>query len=587
VSPPNNTDKKGRGVSSDYQVVLGGFSAQKKEIPRVGLVVNLARSTSLPASPVRAIHHAQLSRPAARIVRGEYEESAVRKHHRRSSFSFSKTLARALIALVALNPFVSVYADELPPTYADIVIAQTSSEIITDNSITPSATPEASVGETENTAIPESSPASEEPVSEPSLLENIISAVVDIFTPGDANETISTSTPEIISDPVVVTPELIETATSTEEIFPNPEPEEIATTTDEILPTSESTASSTEPVLDPTETPSGGAATTPKEESATVEEITTEEATTTEEVIDENQTPEPSAPTETSSEPAVVQKVFFKDSECTPTDDGGYYCVSKNLGNTTDSTIGAPRVFAEAIEGDDKEIYYEDATGKSQITRNEYDDDAPSYDENSQIILWHALINGRYQIMFYDKNQASTGFRQLTDSDYNNTNPYVSGHGAVWQGWVNGNWEVFYAKDVMAPELEVRQITSSERNDMFPHLSEKFITWQSFYEDMWHVFVYDMTTGETSQITKSTDGKYENPRFALLFEKRDENGEVKTIGYDIASGQEIPISHGGSASSPLIPLSQPDSEKAMPLSGTGTSTLKTLGKDGDNTDSGE
>jgi beta propeller repeat protein len=202
------------------------------------------------------------------------------------------------------------------------------------------------------------------------------------------------------------------------------------------------------------------------------------------------------------------------------------------------------------------------------------------------MIVWQVLLKGRYQIMSSDKNSAKT--KQITDTAYNNTNPNVHENGAVWQGWVNENWEIFYAADLKEDAPAVMQITSNNTHDMFPQLSGGFITWQSFYSGTWHVFVYDLASGQTTQVTKTADGKYENPRFALLFESRNENGDVETVGYDISSGQEIPISHKGEKQpSHTVPLPQPENDKALPLPAGQSSTSTQQIKDQEGDDGGD
>ena len=571
-------------------MVLGSFVAKEKQIPHAGLVVDLSRKVSLPVVSDRT--------PVASPYHGNFV------------VSLSKIVTVFLLVLLSVNPVIPVFAGELLPDFSDLAGTEISSETITDESIVPSVTETEATSEisatTETVDLTDDATMTDDPQvttteSEPpqgeTLFEKITEAITDIFNPdnlAEVSDEIAPSTEEALIQEDSIN------ATSTEETIISDE--ETATSTENIIIPQEETTIENNTTNDGTTDPSnsggqaeqndpqvtdGNATSTEnviisEEETAidtSTEGVTEEEEIiSTEEVITENAIPVFTTPEEPT--PIAQPKVFFKDNECTETDDGGYYCISKNLGSTTTAPVLSPRVYSEVL-ANGKEIYYEDVNGKVQITQNEYDDDAPSYDERNGIILWHALINGRYQIMSFERNSSSTGIRQLTNTSYNNTNPYVSGKGAVWQGWVNDNWEIFYVKDVTAPSFEIRQITSISQNDMFPNLSEKFITWQSFFEETWHVFVYDIETGETSQITKTINGKYENPRFALLFEKRDENGMVQTIGYDIASGKEIPISHGNSPSSPLS-LPQADNDKAMPFpASTGTTTVKTTEKDGE------
>jgi hypothetical protein len=117
----------------------------------------------------------------------------------------------------------------------------------------------------------------------------------------------------------------------------------------------------------------------------------------------------------------------------------------------------------------------------------------------------------------------------------------------------------------------IEQISVNEQPDMFPQLSDGFITWQSFVGGSWRVFVYNLENGEISQISQPEAGRYENPRFALLFENRKENGEVETVGYDVVSGKEIPI-NAPHVPSPAVPSQGGEEDKAVPVPAGQTST---------------
>jgi hypothetical protein len=541
-------------------VVLGDFVAEeKKKTPDRSFAVSLNSRTSPPK--ISAPHLPRFV-PRANPVASPFA-------------SVSKAASFLLLVFVSFNPLVPVYADELPPSFPELLSAETQNETANEenaaapNAEMPSAETVATAAETVLPSSPESATTAEEVSAEEETPIAPDEGITESEIVPPAEET-STSAEPIVSGET--SPEAQESIPPEEEGIAAPTEENTATTTEEAVANEEESAPAEEETAPNEEEP------TAQEENEIVPEENAEEVS--------EEIPAPAAPDVLPQAPTPVAqpKVFFKDNECTPMDDGGFYCVSAKLSSTTEITsIRTPRAYAEAGINDDKEIFYEDAYEKTQITSNTYDDDAPSYDERTSIILWQALAGGRYQIMFYDRTSTTTGIRQLTDTPYNNTNPRINGKSAVWQGWVNNNWEVFYTPDVTVGALEVRQITSNSANDMFPNLSEKFITWQSFFDDTWHVFVYDMETEATSQITKTVDGKYENPRFALLFEKRGLNGEVETIGYDVASGQEIPISRAGDpnkSSLPLIP--EADNDKALPLqSATSTTSVKTQEKDGD------
>ena len=572
VIQPRSTKKYSGDPSSSYQVVLGGFTAKETLIPKKGLVVNLSRK-SLPTSTekISTSHHSQQYRGGGFIR------------------SLSKIAASLLLVFVAGNPLVPVFADELPPDFSDLA-GQPASETLTDETSSEQEAVETTVEDTT--------------IAEPSIENNdAVTDSADTAESAESTDPLETVTPSTdpvteSEDEVVTEEDTSDEITATDPVIPEVTAPDEETTLDE-TETSAETPTETEETDDEVsanETISSEPETTNTEETIAeeeqteaetsedaTEEISEEVAEDTTETVDQDLAPASVIPMPETPTPIAQPKVFFKDNECTPTDDGGYYCVAPKLGIGASSTPAiSSRVYSE-VGPNGKEIYYEDVNGKTQITSNTYDDDAPSYDERSSTIVWQSLIDGRYQIMLFERNASSSETRQLTSTAYSNTNPYIKGKSAVWQSWVNDNWEIFYTKDAAIPSPEIRQITSSSQNDMFPHLSEKFITWQSFFDDTWHVFVYDLETGETSQITKTADGKYENPRFALLFEKRDENGVVQTIGYDIATGQEIPISHGdGTASAPLLPIPQADNDKALPLTSASTTTsVKNPEKDGE------
>ena len=241
---------------------------------------------------------------------------------------------------------------------------------------------------------------------------------------------------------------------------------------------------------------------------------------------------------------------------------GALYCV-QDQGAPPPDEMGT--VFVEKDFEGDREIFIREAGRTTQITYNTYDDFAPVYDEVTGRIVWHAMINDRLQIMLHDRTTGET--RQLTDTPYNNSNPYVYGDSVVWQAWKGDNWEIMLAENLSGDTPTITQITNNARHDMFPRLFENFITWQAQTRDSWHIVTYDRTTKRYSYVRKTGKGRYENPRFALLFDSRDENGEVRVVGYDVVTDEEIP----------LTPLSRPVPRKPKtPTEDTGEAALPAL-----------
>ena len=224
----------------------------------------------------------------------------------------------------------------------------------------------------------------------------------------------------------------------------------------------------------------------------------------------------------------------------------------KNGSTTQETSVKTVKVFVEVDAEGDKEIYLDRSGVTEQVTNNWYEDDKPSYDEISGIVVWQSLIQDRYQIMSY--NTVTGELRQITGTSYNNTNPHVYGNTVVWQGWIENNWEILFT-DLTLAEREIVQVTNNIWDDMFPQIHERLITWQAFIDDVWQVFVYDIVNKSTMRVGES-DGRYENPRFMLVIDNKKENGDVATVGYDTVTGEITPF---GVTPAPLMPQNVPES----------------------------
>jgi hypothetical protein len=172
---------------------------------------------------------------------------------------------------------------------------------------------------------------------------------------------------------------------------------------------------------------------------------------------------------------------------------------------------------------------------------------------------------------------------QVTDTRGNNTNVHADGETLVWQGWDNGDWEVYYTQNIHEGQGAVQKLTDNDKHDMFPQVSSNLITWQGASGAGWMVYVHDLYTHKTTEIGENTGGKYENPRFVLLLENRKENGDVETIGYDIASGETIPLRTSSQVPIPSDVPQAPTQEQgqAVPTTATTTQQKTTKNADGD------
>ncbi len=248
---------------------------------------------------------------------------------------------------------------------------------------------------------------------------------------------------------------------------------------------------------------------------------------------------------------------------CLTIDNIGYYCLKDpkgQSGSLTPSEV-VTGVNSQLGEGSAyKQIFMTKGGASTQLTHDLWDDTFPSIDVSGKSIVWQGNVNGRWQIFFANAATSSTpAITALTHSNESNFNPRVDGDDVVWQGWVDGNWEIFLAEH-LAPanylsdnnipventrlgidhSWKVTRITTNSVHDMFPSVSGGLVTWQSFQDNTWAVYAYSIKTGATTKL--SSDGaKSENPRFAITWDERTPEGAAHMVGYDIASGKTIDL----------------------------------------------
>lgn len=232
---------------------------------------------------------------------------------------------------------------------------------------------------------------------------------------------------------------------------------------------------------------------------------------------------------------------LFSKNACVSVGDGSFYCTEAT---STPAIMGADRVFSAVDSEGDREIYIEKEGQLVTITDNLFDDDAPFYDEVSESLVWHRLIEGRYQVVSYDLTSEEE--RVLTHDHYNNMEPSRYDTLTVWQGWVGDDWEIMIDEG-----NGVRMLTDNTYHDIAPRINSGYIIWQSFEENAWRVKVYDIYTGRIETIDDTEGMSLENPRFVLVYDAKHKNGDVETKGYDLQSKKIIPLS--------AIPVSIPDS----------------------------
>ena len=243
-----------------------------------------------------------------------------------------------------------------------------------------------------------------------------------------------------------------------------------------------------------------------------------------------------STPAETPSEPTLVSNVqtdnmfAFNKNECTEVQDGSFYCQKISY-----DTLAENDLFAAPDATGDMEIYVIQNGEQMKITDNAVDDASPYYDTRSKTIVWHRLVADRYQIISYDIETGTE--EQITDTSVNNMEPTRNGSYTVWQRWVQNNWEIILLDDGVET-----QITDSIEHDIAPHIRGDLIIWNVRSSDgTQSLMTYDIGSEVFNEI-KDTDGvSVANPRMLVMYEAQYQNGDTVMKGFDLVTGEVIPI----------------------------------------------
>jgi hypothetical protein len=235
----------------------------------------------------------------------------------------------------------------------------------------------------------------------------------------------------------------------------------------------------------------------------------------------------------------------FTKQQCVSMGEGAYHCFEAK----TESLIDERGSLYVAQDADgDKEIYLVTNDREYAITDNKLDDDAPHYDPVSDSIVWHRLVDGRYQIFDYqDKHET------LLSADFENSmEPHRAGAYTVWQSWVDGGWQV-----VLNDSTSTRVISTSGGQNIAPQVEGDYVIWNVTDGVTHKVAVYEIATGLVSLIDDEEGARVYNPRFVLVYDTKFDNGDVITKGYDAETGDVVPLA----AAAPAMPEELPESDQ--------------------------
>jgi hypothetical protein len=309
------------------------------------------------------------------------------------------------------------------------------------------------------------------------------------------------------------TPEVLPDASAPSEPPPETVPPAEPAVPIEVEPVVENPPS--DPVL---ETTGGGEEsvlpeTDPVVETASTTDTGTSTATTT----------DPTTPTLTVESDQMIQ--FNKDN-CLAVEDGSFYC---QIATTTPATE-EQGLFSLPDSDGDLEIYIKNNSGMQQITFNTVDDASPYYDPASDSLVWHRLIDERYQIVVYD--MASGEERQLTDTSTNNMEPFRADNIIVWQYWDNDAWQIMLFDGETA-----NQLTNTSEHNLAPVVRNNLVVWHRIQYNEKTIEVYDLNSQAFMTIRDDNGGTISNPRMVLVYDAAMEDGAIETRGYDLVTGE--------------------------------------------------
>ena len=110
-----------------------------------------------------------------------------------------------------------------------------------------------------------------------------------------------------------------------------------------------------------------------------------------------------------------------------------------------------------------------DGLSVKQLTDNDYNEYNPKISGSN--VVWNGKPDGNdYEVFLYD----GSSITQITDNDYWEQSPEVSGSNVVWHADPDGNDAEIFLYDGSS----ITQITDNDRSDWVPKISGMTVAWQ-------------------------------------------------------------------------------------------------------------
>lgn len=238
----------------------------------------------------------------------------------------------------------------------------------------------------------------------------------------------------------------------------------------------------------------------------------------------------------------------FSKTECTELASGSFYCLEPKINVLPDALFAAPDA-----DGD-LEIFLVRDGIQTQVTDNFVDDAAPFFDKNSDTLVWHRLLDDRYQIVSYTISSGEEIL--LTRGSSNNMEPVRQGDYTVWQRWVDNNWEV-----ILHDGDTEEQISHSATHDIAPYIHGSLIVWNRYSATGEKtVEMYDIKTRTYVTVDDPDGMSVANPRMVLVYDQLHPNGDIVTKGFDMIERQFIHLDTLPREIPERLPESEPTDE---------------------------
>jgi hypothetical protein len=250
-----------------------------------------------------------------------------------------------------------------------------------------------------------------------------------------------------------------------------------------------------------------------------------EVATTSDEIVEEGLPVTHEAVSVTQSD----SEFSFKKTECTELATGSFYCLQPKENELKDALFSAPD-----IDGD-LEIFLVRNGEQTQVTSNQIDDAAPYYDQNSNTLVWHRLLDDRFQIISYDPESGEE--TQISRTAENNMEPTRQGQYTVWQRWSNGGWNI-----ILFDGKSEKQITKDNSHNVAPYIHGTLVVWNSRDQNGEKTIrMFDIESQTYVTVDDPEGMSVSNPRMVFVYDSLHPNGDIVTKGYDVLAKKFIDL----------------------------------------------